>query len=242
MDNNYVDQYYQMDPNTDDLIRGSELRNGMRVLFEDPTTRLLIDPKGELTNKQRSVTDKWNRWCIVSDLRTEGRTSYFIGLYDDGTKFTFARDLNNGWYVKKDSIPSVKIHDCGEVCTCFDEVPAGFKHEMELNVFNLVKERLLKLNTDQYHGNLIDFSEEAKDLTNEITEIFKKEITAFVNQLKREMRPGKGLRTQKRNYATIPRRCFYCVFGRCEEAKKNPSGDCPCCIAQHDEANAEVGK
>lgn len=241
MDNFYVDQYYVMNPETDDLIRGDKLKNGMRVLLESSISRHPIDPKGKYTPEQLVSLDKWNRWCVVSDLRIGSRQTYFIGIYDDGTKFTFGRDLVNGWYVKKDSIPAPI------------ETPE-FKYQMELNVFNLVKDRLLKLNTDQYHGNLIDFSEEAKSLTDSLTAIFAKEITAFVNDLKKEMGAEKDRKTPSRyvSYAdyreesvgrrSMPRRCYYCTMRRCEEAKQTPallaSEFCPCCIAQHD----EIGK
>lgn len=111
----YVSKYYEMDPETDDLIaNGEQLENGMRVICEDP------DPKNDLDTMQsgdrqwwnigitRERANRWNRWMTVSEVIPGDEITEFVGVYDDGTKKKFNVASLVGWYVKKDSLETVR--------------------------------------------------------------------------------------------------------------------------------------
>ena len=101
---------YVMNPETDDLIRGDKLREGMIVLLEG--CRMRQDPKNFETtdsayNRQKAL--ETSRWCTVTDIQTrsgDGRVMSFIGLYADGTKFERTYNEFFCWFVKLDSIPA----------------------------------------------------------------------------------------------------------------------------------------
>lgn len=101
---------YVMNPETDDLIRGDKLREGMIVLLESVSMRRdaenFADPKTRPYDRQRSL--ETSRWCTVTDMHTssgDGRVMSFIGLYADGTKFERMYNESFCWFVKLDSIP-----------------------------------------------------------------------------------------------------------------------------------------
>lgn len=116
-----VDKYYQMDPEMDDLIYGGQLRNNMRVLVEDPNHRDELNCEGQYpVASHRLVTRmRWNRWTRVTQLEREDNRICFVGLYLDGTKSSFVSNLKQGWYVKKDSIPTKD--EKYEECELWDE-------------------------------------------------------------------------------------------------------------------------
>lgn len=159
MDIVYVDKFYQMDPQTDDLIRGSNLQKGMKVLIESYGHRMpIIDgiPKGASSKEvSRFQADKFNRWCTVSELKMSKHMASFIGIYDDGTKITFDDSPSCGWYVKKNSIPPIQIEE----------------GDLEAKIYTVVKERLLQQDAALYHGAPYDILEAAKILAKRITEI-----------------------------------------------------------------------
>jgi hypothetical protein len=107
-ENEYVDQYFKMDPETDDLIRGYDLKDGMKVLIEDYNWRM--NTNETLSGGMKALADIRNRWTTVTNLDVEGSNVNFIGVYDDGTKATITRNENMGWYVKKDSLLGTNEH------------------------------------------------------------------------------------------------------------------------------------
>lgn len=101
----FVDKFYEMNPLSEDLIKGHQLEDGMRVLIADPRFRPdLAYPIYFYTNMAfREGALRWNRWMTVTefdgDLAESGLVS-FIGLYDDGTKKDFILSSLHGWFVK----------------------------------------------------------------------------------------------------------------------------------------------
>lgn len=109
---------FQMNPSTDDLIFGDELKVGMVVLFEDELLR--TDPSRE----QGPNSDGYwtahileqSRWCKVEKIRAHSQNDeivQFVALYADGTKRKRTYNKSYAWYVKKDSIPerTVRVSD-----------------------------------------------------------------------------------------------------------------------------------
>lgn len=108
----FVDQYYEMDPETDDVLTGGEdLEAGMRVLVEDPVQRINItslqyyiehdQPHGEILSEARMR----NRWCRVTDIVIRDEFVTFVGVYANGVKRQRRHPIDMGWIVKKDSLP-----------------------------------------------------------------------------------------------------------------------------------------
>jgi hypothetical protein len=109
----YVGPLFTMNPETEDLIRGTQLEEGMIVLIHDPTNRYedpkkyenveVIEPYGHARLLREG------RWCKVTEIfqRRESDVLQFIGLYSDGTKHNRMYNESWCWYVKTD--PAVEI-------------------------------------------------------------------------------------------------------------------------------------
>lgn len=105
-----VDQFYEMDPNEDDILAdGTMLRSGMVVLIEDSSLREDISDWASLNIEEVARARRANRWCKVSEPRVESRTLRFIGTYGDGVKVTRIYGTENAWLVKKDSFPDYSL-------------------------------------------------------------------------------------------------------------------------------------
>ena len=98
-----IPRFYEINPDTENVITGEELQNGMRVLTESYNQRAAIHP--EMDEDQLERARRNNRWCEVTGLRIHGRNVVFIGVYDDGTKRRRTMDVTEAWIVKLDSIP-----------------------------------------------------------------------------------------------------------------------------------------
>lgn len=99
---NIIPRYYQMDPETDDLLYADELEDGMMVLIGEPEGR------ADETNPEffgMSLLN-FNRWCKVSKLRLNHDIVTFIGVYPDGSKTRRVSDATMTWLVKKATIPT----------------------------------------------------------------------------------------------------------------------------------------
>jgi hypothetical protein len=100
----FVPKYYRMNPKTDELIpNGSGLKNGMRVLIEEPNKRVNTDE--DLDNWEEDRALESNRWCTVEALQVDPTGVSFVGVYDDGTKRSRRCAGSHAWLVRKDSIP-----------------------------------------------------------------------------------------------------------------------------------------
>lgn len=101
----FVDKFYEMNPLLEDLIKGHQLQDGMRVLIADPRFRSSLNsPEYFYTSEAfRENAFRWNRWMTVTELDTDnietGLVS-FVGLYDDATKKDFILSTLHGWFVK----------------------------------------------------------------------------------------------------------------------------------------------
>jgi hypothetical protein len=112
-----VPKYFVMNPETDDLLPdGLHLRDGMKVLIENPGIRFEV--VGWERGEKMDHLLKWNRWCTVSHVATypnsNGDYIHFVGTYDDGTKRRLAALHSEAWYVKKDSIPDPVVDEEAE--------------------------------------------------------------------------------------------------------------------------------
>lgn len=102
----YTGRFVEMDPATDDLVIGYDLKEGMIVILESSHGR--TDPgKTEKTSYDEEMLRVQNRWCRVDHLRTDYQNDaihQFVGVYGDGTKHS--RTYNKQWYwiVKKSSL------------------------------------------------------------------------------------------------------------------------------------------
>lgn len=102
----FVSAHYINDPETEDLIYGDKLKNGMIVLIGDNIMR--GDPDREDLNPyEESKIRERNRWALVESLRPSGPYSEivnFIAVYADGTKIPRTYNQSHAWYVKKSSM------------------------------------------------------------------------------------------------------------------------------------------
>lgn len=120
MSNNLTDQFvpwlYQMNPNTEDLIGGAGLKNGMVVLIAEPVLRETLNDKGEYSEMKLDNLRTRNRWCTVEDVKVTDRGHViFTAIYEDGTKKQRTYSVDWKWYVKKNTQSVI------------DGVPANFE-------------------------------------------------------------------------------------------------------------------
>jgi len=101
----FAEDKYLMDPETDTVLYGDELKNGMRILSQTDRTSMSY-ASSSLVGYQAALVNA--RWCTVTRIRvTEFQTS-FIALYGDGMMYVRHSAPITGWIVKKDSIPEEK--------------------------------------------------------------------------------------------------------------------------------------
>ena len=98
---------YVMDPKTEDLVYGDELREGDIVLIESGHVRHSI-PKNwaEVREHERVKTLENSRWCVITKLRRipgfwgHNMIVNFIGVYEDGTKMSRSFSEVHAWFRK----------------------------------------------------------------------------------------------------------------------------------------------
>ncbi len=107
----FVDQYYQMDPMTEDLFfDGTQLANGMVVLIATPLRKVDLHPPGKWwgTRKLNKVEQFQarieNQWSKISDISLVGNHLQFVSNYWDGWKYTRAYSAHHAWLVRLDSL------------------------------------------------------------------------------------------------------------------------------------------
>ena len=98
---------YVMNPETEDLVYGDELRDGDIVLIESGIVRYSIPKNWAEVNEYERVKILENaRWCMITKLRrTPGygdsnSTLNFIGVYGDGTKMSRSFSVTYAWFRK----------------------------------------------------------------------------------------------------------------------------------------------
>lgn len=104
-----VEQYYNMDHTTEDILRGEHLKDGMVVLIEEPTYR--EDLGRNLYTHQVHAARAMNRWCTVTRLKIDESQVWFVGIYGDGSKMSRSNSINAGWLVKLGSIPAEEAEE-----------------------------------------------------------------------------------------------------------------------------------
>jgi hypothetical protein len=102
----FVEKYYEMDPDTEDLLdNGSLVVDGMKVLIEDPKFRVGIP--NIMKPEQISNARVTNRWATVEQTKIRDRILSFVAVYGDGVKRKVVHPVDLAWLVKKDSIPRI---------------------------------------------------------------------------------------------------------------------------------------
>lgn len=103
--NEIVPVNFEMNPETEDLIRGTKLTEGMVVLIEVITSR--VNPQMHLEEIDHECDQydcmrllRESRWCKVTDLNRTRDLVSFIGVYADGTKRSRTYNESYCWYVK----------------------------------------------------------------------------------------------------------------------------------------------
>lgn len=101
----FAPRVYLLDPDTEDLIFGDQLTEGMVVLLEDSLLRHDADDIQSQAPITRAKTLETARWCRVDAVRRNGHIVAFIGEYADGSKLRRSYANHYAWFVKKNSIP-----------------------------------------------------------------------------------------------------------------------------------------
>ena len=113
-----VEKFRPFDVETEEMLYGEELENGMVVLIE---TRCRIDnvlseSEVELTPMGKHDVLTLNRWCRISKIRKPDENTpdrnrgaiSFMGVYADDTQEIRHSGIHTGWVVKKYSIPKLE--------------------------------------------------------------------------------------------------------------------------------------
>lgn len=87
---------YRANIETDTIMYGNQLENGMRVLIEEQKRRQVVTGDNYLSS----------RWCVVTNLVQTNFFTKFTGIYDDGTLGHREEPNDIPWIVRKDSIPA----------------------------------------------------------------------------------------------------------------------------------------
>jgi hypothetical protein len=104
----FVAKNFDMDPETDDIIRGRYLQHGMIVLIEESIMREnpskhVDDNPHDCDNYECQRIKETSQWCMVSDLSRKGEITSFVGIYSDGVKRSRIYNESYFWLVKKES-------------------------------------------------------------------------------------------------------------------------------------------
>jgi hypothetical protein len=127
---NYVSKYYEMDPKTEDLIDGRDIKDGMRILIADPIMRentfwTDAEPDAHWLDRAKEL----NRWCVVSRLEASHRgVVSFFAVYDDDTKRKRTYNVSHAWLVKLNSIPKTDEIPEQEYPTCDHAIDTHYPH------------------------------------------------------------------------------------------------------------------
>ncbi len=106
----YTPEIWTMNPETEGLLRGSEIENGMVVHIEgqsftrnDPSAHALgVDHECDKYKCARLDVDQ--RWCVVTDVQFKNGLLSFVGVYSDGVLASRTYNTSWFWYVKKENV------------------------------------------------------------------------------------------------------------------------------------------
>lgn len=100
-----VPQYYRMDPETEDMLTGDEILDGMVVLIGDSSCRAEVNQYSKGERFAEFLLER-NRWCTVTKRVYRESFISFIGVYEGGEMFQRVFGVGKAWLVKKDSMPA----------------------------------------------------------------------------------------------------------------------------------------
>lgn len=95
-------KFYTANSETESILYGDELEEGMVVMIED---WLLRGEEESSSFYDQARAEENNQFCKVTRLR-KGNLVRFVGEYEDGTLRTRTFNSSYTWIVKKDSIPA----------------------------------------------------------------------------------------------------------------------------------------
>lgn len=104
MDTEFVEKYYRMDPETEELIFGDQLEINMVVLRNAHEDRVELKHQNAWRDWERYKAFVENRWGLITDIRTEGTEIRFIAMYADGFKAGRSTVAGEVWIVRKETI------------------------------------------------------------------------------------------------------------------------------------------
>lgn len=101
-----VDHEYEMNPETEYVLKSSELRRGMVVLVKSSFAKWDLKSLEALGDRDREEMMTLNRWCRVEyPVRDNLRGVYsFTGVYDNATERRRSYPFAQEWLVKKNPI------------------------------------------------------------------------------------------------------------------------------------------
>lgn len=105
-----VPQFYEMDPETEDLLfDGTLLQPGMVVLIEAPELRMPLEfaDAAPLAPEQMDVAKLNNRWTKIVIAEIHSGDVSFIGEFADGTRRKRSTPVRYAWLVKRNSLPDM---------------------------------------------------------------------------------------------------------------------------------------
>jgi hypothetical protein len=117
----FVSKYYEMTPDTEDLLESPELKDGMIVLIDGPEHReslVELDPQSPSAEMNLYRLREINRWCMIDSVRLTEHTFVFIATYADGTKRKRRCSKSDSWIVKLDSMIPVGDKGCCDKGCC----------------------------------------------------------------------------------------------------------------------------
>lgn len=100
-----IGKYDRLSPETEDLLfDGTELRNGMKVTFADPSWRKDLDQ--DPSEGMLHMILQRNRWFTVTHVVARPNYLAYIAEYEDGHKERHEWEAHPSFWVKKDTVPA----------------------------------------------------------------------------------------------------------------------------------------
>jgi hypothetical protein len=97
----FVPIAYLTDPDTEYLVWGDELQEGMVVVVDGAILSRENPDNIERDGYSRARVLESARWCRVTKLRRRGELVSFIGVYGDGSQAARTYNIQFAWIVKR---------------------------------------------------------------------------------------------------------------------------------------------
>jgi len=132
----FVDKYYEMDPQTEDLLHDSGmLEEDMVVLIADSKYRAHINEVSLSSDENVDHARKFNRWATVTYRVVWSDYSVsFVAVYEDGTKRKFHVSQHCAWFVKLNSLPSPRLTDTTDLSDSYTHTLEQMKVSVDSTV------------------------------------------------------------------------------------------------------------